>query len=51
MQIFQNLDACCLSVHYPKLRNITHTLSLGAFVAFKGTKFYILFVINAAGAF
>ena len=31
-------------IHYPKLRNKTHSLSLGVFIAFKGTNFYILSV-------
>ena len=37
-----------LQVHYLKLRNTTHVLS-NVFIAFKGTKFYLLFAIAEAG--
>ena len=30
-----------MRIHYPKLRSMTHALSLSVFIAFKGTKFYI----------
>ena len=30
-----------MRIHYPKLRNMTHALSLDVFIAFKGTNFYI----------
>ena len=38
-----------MGIHYPKLRNMTHTLTLSVFIAFKGTNFYVLFAITAAG--
>ena len=30
-----------MEIHYPKLRNMTHALSLSVFIASKGTNFYI----------
>ena len=33
-----------MRIRFPKLRNMTHALSLSVFIAFKGTKYYILFV-------
>ena len=38
-----------MRIHYPKLRNMTHALSLSVFIAFKGTNFHILFASTAAG--
>ena len=38
-----------MRIHYPKLRNMTHALSLSGFIAFKETNFYILFAITAGG--
>ena len=35
--------------HDPKLRYMAHDLSLSVFIAFRGTNFYILFAITAAG--
>ena len=29
-----------MRIHYPKLHNMTHTLSLSVFTAFKGTNFH-----------
>ena len=44
---------CCLNsmmkVHYPKLYNMAHILSLNVFTASKGSNNYILFAITAAG--
>ena len=34
-----------MRVHYPKLRNVVHTI----FTAFKGSNLYILFAITTAG--
>ena len=31
-----------MMIHYPKLHNMTHALSLSVSIAFKGTNFYIL---------
>ena len=31
-----------MRIRRPKLRTMTHALSLGVFIAFKGTNFYIL---------
>ena len=40
-----------MRVHYPKMRNIVHTISFWMFfTASKGSKLYILFAITAAGA-
>ena len=36
-------------VHYPKLYNMAHLLSLNVFTASKGSNNYILFAITAAG--
>ena len=36
-----------MRIHYLKLVNMTHSLSLCVFVAFKGTNFYTLFAISA----
>ena len=36
-------------VHYPKLYNKAHLLSLNVFTAFKGSNNHILFAITAAG--
>ena len=38
-----------MRIYYPKIRNLTQALSLSGFIAFKGTNFYILFAITAAG--
>ena len=38
-----------MRIHYPKLRNMTKTLSLSVFIAFKGFNFSVLFAITAAG--
>ena len=40
-----------MRVHYPKLRNIVHTiyLFLNVFIASKGSNLYILFAITATG--
>ena len=40
-----------MRVHYPKLRNIDHTiyLPLSLFIASKGSNLYILFAISATG--
>ena len=32
-----------MMIHYPKLRNMTHALSLSVSIAFKGTNFIFLF--------
>ena len=42
-------NASLLRVTDPKLRNMTHALSLIVFIAFKETNFYILFASTAAG--
>ena len=38
-----------MRIHYPKLRRMTHFLSLSVFTAFKGTYFHILSGITASG--
>ena len=38
-----------MMIYYPKLRNMTHALSLSVSIAFKGANLYILFAITAAG--
>ena len=38
-----------MKVHYPKLYNMAHLLSLNVFTASKGSNNYILFAITAAG--
>ena len=38
-----------MRIHYPKLHNMTHTLSLCVLIAFKGANFYILVAITGAG--
>ena len=38
-----------MRIHYPKLRNMTHALSLSGFIASKGTYFIFLFSITAVG--
>ena len=38
-----------MMIHYTKLCNMTHVLSLSVFIAFKGTNFLFLFAITAAG--
>ena len=40
-----------MRVHYPKLRNIVHTIyfSLNIFIASKGSNLYIFFAVTAAG--
>ena len=38
-----------MKVHYPKLCNMAHFLSLNVFTASKGSNNYILFAITAAG--
>ena len=38
-----------MRIQYPKLRGMTHALSLSVFIAFKGSYIYILFAITAAG--
>ena len=39
-----------MRVHYPKLRNMVHTISfLNVFIAFKRSNLYILFAFTAAG--
>ena len=38
-----------MKVHYPKLYNMVHLLSLNVFTASKGSNNYILFAITAAG--
>ena len=38
-----------MRIHYPKLCNMTYALSLSVSIAFKGTNFYILFAVTAAG--
>ena len=38
-----------MKVHYPKLYNMAHRLSLNVFTASKGSNNYILFAITAAG--
>ena len=30
-----------MRIHYPKLRNMTHAMSLSVFIAFKGSNFFI----------
>ena len=37
-----------MKVHYPKLYNMSHLLSLNVFTASKGSNNYILFAITAA---
>ena len=36
-------------IEYSELNSLAHTLLLNVFSAFKGTHFYILFVVTAAG--
>ena len=36
-----------MRIHYPKLCNMTHTLSLSVVIAFKGTNFFIFFYFTA----
>ena len=38
-----------MKVHYPKLYNMAHLLSLNVFTDSKGSNNYILFAITAAG--
>ena len=38
-----------MKVHYPKLYNMAHLLSLNGFTASKGSNNYILYDITAAG--
>ena len=38
-----------MRIHDPKLRNMTHPLSLSVFIAFTGTNFYILFSTTKCG--
>ena len=38
-----------MKVHYPKLYNMSHLLSLNVFTASKGSNNYILFAITADG--
>ena len=38
-----------MKVHYPKLYNMAHLLSLNVFTASKGSNNYISFVITVAG--
>ena len=38
-----------MRIHYLKLRNMTHTMSLSVFIVFKGTNFIFLFANTAAG--
>ena len=38
-----------MKVHYPKLYNMAHLLSLNVFTASNGSNNYILFAITAAG--
>ena len=35
-----------MRIYYPSLRNMTHSLSIEYFIAFKGTYFNILFTIR-----
>ena len=35
-----------MRIHYLKLSNMTHSLSLNVFIAFKGTNFYIFIGTN-----
>ena len=37
-----------MRIHYPKLCNMTHALSLCVLIGFKRTRFYILFAITVA---
>ena len=39
-----------MRINYPKMRNMPHALSFRVFLAFKGTNFYMLIAITAAGA-
>ena len=38
-----------MRIQYPKLCNMTHTMSLSVFIAFKGANLYILSAVTAAG--
>ena len=38
-----------MRIHYPKMRTMTHALSLCVFIVFKRTYFCILFAITTAG--
>ena len=35
-----------MRIHYPKLRNMTHALSLSVFIAFEGSNFSIFIFLN-----
>ena len=35
-----------MRIYYSKLPNLTHTLSLGVFIAFKGTKLKRIYSVN-----
>ena len=38
-----------MRIHNPKLRNMTHALSLSIFIAFKGSNFSVFLCYTAAG--